>query len=99
MRPLRFTAALLLALAFVYPNSADAQAVGTGTISGTVKDSSGATLPGVTVEASSPALIEGRRVVVTDDKGRYSIVNLRPGTYAVTFTMDGFSTVKRAGIQ
>jgi hypothetical protein len=99
MRSIRFAAALLLAMCLVYPNSAAAQAVGTGTISGTVKDSSGGVLPGVTVEAASPALIEGRRSVTTDSAGRYSIVNLRPGTYTVTFTLDGFSTVKRANVQ
>ena len=55
-------------------------------------------LPGVTVEAASPALIEKVRTVVTDGEGRYNIVDLRPGTYAVTFTLAGFSTLKREGI-
>jgi hypothetical protein len=67
-------------------------------IAGTVKDASGAVLPGVTVEASSPALIEKARTVVTDEEGQYRIVDLRPGTYTVTFTLTGFSTVKREGI-
>lgn len=98
MRSIRFAAALLLAVGLVYPNSAVAQAVGTGTISGTVKDSSGAVLPGVTVEASSPALIEGRRSVITDQAGRYSIVNLRPGTYVVIFTLEGFSSLRRSDV-
>jgi hypothetical protein len=53
----------------------------------------------VTVEAASPALIEKVRSVVTDDTGQYRIVDLRPGTYSVTFTLPGFSTVKREGIE
>jgi hypothetical protein len=64
-----------------------------------VKDTSGAILPGVTVEASSSALIEKVRAVVTDDSGQYKIIDLRPGTYAITFTLTGFSTVKREGIE
>ena len=56
-------------------------------------------LPGVTVEATSPALIESVRTVTTDAQGRYNIVDLRPGTYAVTFTLTGFSTVRREGIE
>ena len=58
-----------------------------------------AVLPGVTVEAASPALIEKVRTVVTDGEGQYKIVDLRPGTYTVTFTLAGFSTVKRDGIE
>jgi hypothetical protein len=68
-------------------------------IAGVVKDSSGAVLPGVTVEASSPALIERERTVVTDGAGQYKVVNLVPGVYAVTFTLTGFSTVRREGIE
>src|SRR5438132_3148112 len=68
-------------------------------ITGNVKDASGAVLPGVTVEVASPALIERVRTVVTDGVGQYRIVNLRPGTYAATFTLTGFSTVKRDGIE
>src|SRR5438874_9319712 len=67
-------------------------------IAGTVADSSGAVLPGVTVEASSPALIEKVRSVVTAADGRYNIVDLRPGTYTVTFTLPGFNTYRREGI-
>src|SRR5207247_5181795 len=66
---------------------------------GTVKDAAGAVLPGVTVEASSPALIEKTRSVVTNGVGQYSIENLRPGIYTVTFTLTGFSTAKREGIE
>jgi len=68
-------------------------------IAGIVKDASGAVLPGATVEASSPALIERTRSVVTDGTGQYKIVDLRPGTYTVTFTLPGFSTVKREGLE
>ncbi|MBY0496503.1 MAG: carboxypeptidase regulatory-like domain-containing protein [Cyanobacteria bacterium] len=68
-------------------------------IAGLVKDASGGVLPGVTVEASSPALIERSRAVVTDSQGRYNIVDLRPGVYTVTFTLTGFSSVRRAEIQ
>jgi hypothetical protein len=70
-----------------------------GGISGVVRDTSGAVLPGVTVEASSPALIERVRTATTDEKGQYSMVSLRPGTYAVTFTLTGFATFKREGLE
>ncbi len=71
----------------------------TGSIVGTVRDTSGAVLPGVTVEAASPALIEKTRTVVSDETGRYRIGELRPGTYTVTFTFPGFSTLKREAIE
>ena len=77
------------------PAAAYAQA----SIAGVVRDASGAVLPGVTVEAASPALIEKVRSVVTDGSGQYKIVDLRPGTYSVTFTLPGFNTVKRDGIE
>jgi hypothetical protein len=77
------------------PTAAWAQA----TITGVARDTSGAVLPGVTVEATSPALIERVRSAVTDGTGQYRIVDLRPGTYTVTFTLTGFSTVKREGIE
>src|SRR5438270_10280248 len=73
--------------------------IGVSGIGGIVRDPSGAVLPGVTVEASSPALIERVRTVVTDDRGEYKIINLVPGTYAVTFTLAGFQTMRRAGIE
>ena len=81
-------AAVLFAL---LPTVASAQS----TIAGVVKDTSGAILPGVTVEASSDVLIEKTRSAITDGEGRYSIIDLRPGMYAVTFTLTGFRTVKR----
>src|SRR5262245_35142574 len=68
-------------------------------IAGVVKDSSGAVMPGVTVEAASDALIEKVRSVVSDEAGQYKIVDLRPGTYTVTFSLSGFSTIKREGIE
>ena len=67
-------------------------------IAGVVKDSSGSVLPGVTVEAASPALIEGTRSAATDGAGQFRIVDLRPGDYTVTFTLTGFRTIKREGI-
>jgi Carboxypeptidase regulatory-like domain/TonB dependent receptor-like, beta-barrel len=79
--------------------AATASAQGAGGIAGVVRDTSGGVMPGVTVEASSPALIEKVRSVVSDAEGQYKIVDLRPGTYTVTFTLPGFSTVKREGIE
>jgi len=87
--------AVLAAIGLGTPISARAQA----SIAGVVRDSSGAVLPGVTVEASSPALIEKTRSVVTDGTGQYKIIDLRPGTYVVTFTLSGFSTVRREGVE
>jgi hypothetical protein len=88
---------LLTAIAAVclLPMAAQAQS----TFTGTVKDTSGAVLPGVAVEAASDALIEKTRSVVTDENGTYRIVDLRPGIYSLTFTLPGFSTVKRDAIQ
>ena len=86
---------LVLLLVLLAPSAAFAQ----GAITGVVKDASGAVLPGATVEAASPVLIEKVRAVVTDDTGRYRIVDLRPGTYSVTFGLTGFSSVKREGIE
>jgi hypothetical protein len=70
-----------------------------GGIAGLARDASGAVMPGVTVEASSPVLIEKVRTVTTDGEGRYNIVDLPPGSYTVTFTLSGFSTVRREGIE
>src|SRR4051812_18558827 len=64
-------------------------------VAGTVKDATGAVLPGVTVEVASPALIEKVRTAVTDGQGRYSVTDLRPGVYSVTATLPGFSVYKR----
>ena len=88
--PLVVASSLLLV-----PASAWAQS----SLTGVVRDGSGAVLPGVTVEAASPALIEKVRSTVTDAQGRYRIVDLRPGTYTVTFALTGFSTSKREGLE
>ena len=77
--------------------AANAQAL--GTIAGSVKDASGAVLPGVTVEAASPALIEKVRTAVTDGTGLYRLVNLPPGVYTVTFTLPGFNTTRREAVE
>src|SRR6185295_17354813 len=66
---------------------------------GVVHDTSGAVLPGVTVEASSPALIEKARAAVTDGNGQYRIENLRPGSYSVVFSLAGFNSVRREGVE
>ena len=87
----------LWCLAFL-PTTAWAQAE-TGSIAGIVRDASGAVVPGVTVEAASPALIEKIRTVVSDDQGLYRIVDLRPGLYTVTFMLTGFNTFRREGIE
>jgi hypothetical protein len=87
--------AFLAFLVTVVPAAAFAQA----SIAGVVRDASGAVLPGVTVEAASPALIEKTRTVVTSADGQYRIVDLRPGPYTVSFTLSGFSTVKREGLE
>ena len=86
---------IALALVIIIPAAALAQ----GIIAGVVRDTSGAVLPGVTVEAASPALIEKVRSVVTDGTGQYRIIDLRPGVYVVTFTLPGFNAVKREGIK
>ena len=87
--------ALIVLAAWLFPATAFAQ----GAITGVVRDTSGAVLPGVTVEASSPALIEKVRTATTDSSGQYRIEDLRPGSYVVTFTLGGFSTVRREGIE
>src|SRR5437773_6176550 len=79
--------------------SGTALAQQTSGIAGVLRDTSGAVLPGVTVEATSPALIEKVRSVLTDEEGLYRIVDLRPGTYVVTFSLSGFKTVRREGIE
>src|SRR5215813_7367468 len=94
MRTFRIVVGVLVTL---LPAVAFAQA--SPSLAGVAKDSSGAVLPGVTVEASSSALIEKTRSVVTDSAGQYKIVDLRPGTYTLTFSLTGFSTVKREGLE
>src|SRR5712692_7546847 len=94
----RMIVPLLLAV-WSLPVYALAQSSATGAIAGVARDDTGAVLPGVTVEAASPALIEKVRTAVTDAQGNYKIIDLRPGTYSVTFTLAGFSVVKREGIE
>src|SRR5215510_5169744 len=89
---LRIAKSLALALLLATPAAAQSA------IAGIVRDASGAVLPGVTVDASSPSLIEGTRTAVTDGTGQYRIQDLRPGDYAVTFSLTGFRQVKREGI-
>ena len=95
MRRLAKRLLLVATAVLLLPAGAYAQAA----ITGVVKDASGGVLPGVTVEAASPVLIEKVRSVVSDDTGQYRIVDLRPGIYSVTFSLPGFSTVKRDGIE
>jgi hypothetical protein len=86
--------ALITLVCLILPSNALAQSA----IAGVVRDTSDAVLPGVTVEASSPVLIEKARTAVTNESGQYRVVDLRPGTYTVTFTLPGFNTVRREGI-
>ena len=94
MRRVVLCAAVLCVALFITSREASAQA----SIAGVVRDGSGAVLPGVTVEASSPALIEKARTVVTDGSGQYRIVDLSPGRYQVAFTLAGFKTVRREDV-
>ena len=90
----RRLALLALALVVIVPSFASAQS-----IAGVVRDASGAVLPGVTIEAASPALIEKVRTAVSDGAGQYRIENLTPGTYKITYSLPGFTTVEREGVQ
>ena len=86
---------LVIAGLVLVPALARAQSVFTGT----VRDTSGAVMPGVTVEAASPVLLEKVKSTITDENGLYRIVDLRPGTYTLTFTLPGFNTQTRDGIE
>src|SRR5437867_1703972 len=94
MKKCLLTLAVIVVGLVLVPRVALAQSA----IAGTVKDSTGAVLPGVTVEASSDALIEKVKAAATNEAGQYRIVDLRPGTYKVTFTLTGFNTIIRDGI-
>ena len=85
----------LAVVLFLAPSVASAQSA----ITGLVRDTSGAVMPGVTVEVASPVLIEKVRSAVSDDQGRYQIIDLRPGVYTVTFTLPGFNTYKQEGLE
>ena len=89
---------VVLAISFL-SIAAYARAQTNAVIAGIVRDATGAVLPGVTVEVSSPALIERVRTATTDETGQYKILELRPGTYTVLFSLPGFSTVRREGIE
>src|SRR6188474_677824 len=91
---MRMLSLVLLGL-LIAPVTAWAQS----SITGVVKDPSGAVLPGVTVEASSPALIEKVRTTISDGSGQYRIIDLRPGTYTVAFSLPGFNSLQRTGIE
>jgi len=90
----RLTCTVLMMACLALAQSAAAQS-----IAGVVRDASGGVLPGATVEAASPALIEKVRTVVTDSTGQYRLESLVPGTYTVTYTLPGFTTVQREGVQ
>jgi len=86
---------LIVGLLLLAPVLAMAQT----SVSGAIRDSSGAALPGVTVEASSPVLIEKVRTAVSDATGQYRIIDLRPGLYTITVTLPGFNTIQREGVE
>ena len=90
----RFAKVALVAAVVLLPTLVHAQS-----LAGTVRDASGAVLPGVTIEAASPALLEKVRTAITDGTGQYRLENLVPGTYTVTFSLAGFSSVRREGVE
>src|SRR5438132_2561179 len=94
-----FQRLILSGALLMLPATVLAQSVSTGSITGVVRDTSGAILPGVTVEAASPALIEKVRSAVSDTSGVYRITDLRPGTYSVAFTLTGFSNLRRDAVE
>ena len=91
--------ACLVVVLGMIPASLFAQGTSTAIIAGVIRDASGAVLPGVTIEAASPALIEKVRSTVSDDRGQYRLPELRPGVYTVTFSLPGFATVRNEGIE
>lgn len=90
---------IVVACLALVPGISAAQGTSAASISGVVKDTSGAVLPGVTVEAASPVLIEKVRSTVTDENGEYRIIELRPGSYTVTFALSGFATFRSEGLE
>jgi hypothetical protein len=90
---------IVAALAWLALSPTAARAQSASAIAGVVKDSSGAVLPGVTIEVSSPVLIERVRTVVADEHGEYKVVDLRPGTYSIAFSLEGFGSVRREGFE
>src|SRR3954471_6548041 len=98
MRVMRVSLWVRVLLVFAFVAAGASMASAQSIIAGVVRDPSGAVLPGVAVEASSDVLIEKSRSVTSDGDGRYSIVDLRPGTYEIVFTLPGFSTFKRSEV-
>ena len=95
-----FSGLIALTLLTLLPaHVASAQSTTTGAITGSVKDETGAVLPGVAVDASSPALIEKTRTATTDTQGNFKILDLRPGTYTITFKLSGFASLTRGGLE
>ena len=99
LRTIRCVRTTVRVLAILWVMLLPAAAWAQTSIAGVVKDTTGAVLPGVTVEVASPVLIEKLRTVITEEQGLYRIIDLRPGIYTVTFTLPGFSTVKRDGLE
>ena len=91
----RFNAIRFVLASFLILGLLSSIAAAQSTISGQVRDSSGAVMAGVKVEATSPALIEGSRSAITNGEGRYAIVDVRPGTYTVTFALAGFAPYRQ----
>src|SRR3977135_4430638 len=91
----RASGVVAFVLLCLLPAAAHAQS----SLTGIVKDTSGAVLPGVTVEAASPVLIEKTRSAITDSTGAYRLTDLRPGLYTITFSLAGFSIAKREGLE
>ena len=96
---MRMTAVVMVVVVLLVPTLGWSQDSNSATIAGVARDASGAVLPGVTVEAASPALIERVRVATTDGDGRFRIIELRPGEYTITFTLPGFRTLRREGVE
>ncbi len=94
-----FTAVIIAWLGLILSSAAASAQQASSAITGTVRDPTGGVVPGVTIEVASPVLIERVRTVVSDEQGLYRVIDLRPGTYSVTFTLQGFATVKRDGIE
>ena len=92
---LRCALSLIVLALLLLPSAAQAQA----TLAGIVRDNSGGVLPGVTVEVTSRALIEKSRTAITDGTGQYRLTELPPGVYSLTFTLSGFSVVKRDDVE
>jgi hypothetical protein len=97
-RVIETVSVIWLAMLVIVPAVVSGQSAASG-LAGVVKDTTGAVLPGVTVEAASPVLIEKVRTAVTDDQGQYKIIDLRPGTYTITFTLSGFASLRREGVE